>query len=108
MGKVPTQNRQQEIRRLISNLVWDYNISVEDLQDLIEGKKERAGHYTRERFFLKLLESYSWFTILKIFDPEQVLDLLMRSDLNKLKRKSLVSKYEYIQKRLQQILPASN
>jgi hypothetical protein len=46
-----TLNTQQEITRLLGNLVWDYNISVEDLQDLIEGNKERAGHYTRERFF---------------------------------------------------------
>jgi hypothetical protein len=103
-----TQKNQQEVIRLLGNVVWDYNISIEDLQDLIEGRKERAGHYTRERFFLKLLESYSWFTILKILRPEQILDLLTRSNLNKLKRKSLVSKYEYIQKRLQQTLPASN
>jgi len=103
-----TPNDQQEIKKLLSNLVWDYNISVEDLQDLIEGRRKRAGHYTREHFFLKLLESYSWFTILKILPPEQILDLLERSNLNKLKRKSLAKKYEYIQKRLQQALSASN
>lgn len=103
-----TPKDQQEIKKLLSNLVWDYNISVEDLQDLIAGRKEKAGHYTRERFFLKLLESYSWFTILKIIPPEQILDLLIQSNLNKLKRKSLAKKYEYIQKRLQQALSASN
>ena len=92
---------------LINKLAWDYNIEIEDVLDLIECRKERAGHYTREGFFLKLLESYSWFTILKILSPEQILELLTSTNINKLRTKSLVKKYEYIQKRLQQTLSAS-
>ena len=101
-------NKSLQIKnRLLKSVVWDYNIGIKDLQDLLDGRKERAGHYTRESFFLKLLESYSWFTILKILSPGQILELLTSSNINRLRTKSLVKKYEYIQKRLQQTLSAS-
>ena len=97
-----------EINRLLNNVIWDYTFNVNDLKDLLEGKKDNVGHYTKESFFLKLLESYTWFTLLKIFTPQQILHLLTISNINKLKKKSLVNKYEYLQKRLQQALSTSD
>ena len=85
--------------------MWGYRISPEDVDAVLKGKPERAGHYTREAIFIKLLESYSWFTILQLFSPLEVKKLLTDDVIKRLRFKSLQTKYEFVQKRLQQIIP---
>lgn len=92
---------------LYRQLVWDYRISADDLAALIEGRKERAGHYTRSDIFKKILESYSWFTVLKIFTPAQVQELLSDDLIKSLRMPSLQQKYAFIQKRLRETLPVT-
>ncbi len=96
-----------EKKRLFEQIMWDYNIPPEDIEAVFEGKQTHAGHYTRETLFLKLLESYSWFTILQLFTISEIQELLTGSTINKLRSKSLRTKYEFVQKRLQEIISAS-
>lgn len=93
--------------KLIKQLLWDYNIAVEDAMAVLEGKKKQAGHYTREKLFIKILESYSWFTILQIFTPEEIKKLLTTSLVSKLRSPSLQKKYEFVRKRLQEVIPSA-
>ena len=74
---------------LLTELIWDYEIPGEQVLDLLEGKRETAGPYTAETIFRKLLESYSWFTILGILGPERVLLLLTDRTIESLRFKSL-------------------
>ena len=96
---------QTERKKLISQLLWDYNISTVDIDAVLKGEKQRAGHYTREMLFQKILESYPWFTVLKLFTPVEISCLLTSNTINKLRSPSLKKKYEFVQKRLQQIVP---
>lgn len=89
---------------MFKNIIWDYDFEIDDLQELISGKKKSIGHYSKELIFQKLLESYSWFTLLTIFPPEDMLQILNSLNLKKLRTKSLVNNYEYIQSRLQRTL----
>ena len=89
---------------LMRSLMWDYNISPEDCLDVLEGTREKAGHYTEATLFCKLLESYRWFTILKIIQPERVLDLLTDNVIHSLRFKSLSERYAFIRKELQRTL----
>jgi len=93
---------KQERSRLLKQLMWDYNISVEDIEALLSGKKEKAGHYSRETLFKKMLESWSWYTILQVFTPDEINDLLTDEVINRLRTISLKKKYEFVKKRLQQ------
>ena len=92
--------------KLIEKILWDYNIPVEDAIAVLEGKKKQAGHYTREKFFIKILETYSWFTILQIFTPVEIKMLLTTSLISKLRSPSLQKNYEFVRKRLQKIIPS--
>ncbi|MCX6259091.1 MAG: hypothetical protein NTW49_14500, partial [Bacteroidia bacterium] len=56
----------EEKLKFMRSLMWDYNIPPEHCLEVLEGTREKAGHYTHAGLFRKLLESYSWFTVLKI------------------------------------------
>ena len=94
--------------KILRQIMWDYKIPPEDVMEVLEGKKEKAGHYTRETLMVKLLESYPWFTIVELFTPEELRKLISDKVINKLRFKSLRTKYEFVQKRLHQIVPAAD
>lgn len=89
---------------LMRSLMWDYNIAPEHCLGVLEGKREKAGHYTEATLFRKLLESFRWFTIIKIISPERVLELLTDDVIRSLRFKSLSDRYAFIRKELQRTL----
>jgi hypothetical protein len=95
---------QVERNRLFRQVMWDYNIPVTDIEALFSGKKKQSGHYNRRTLFQKMLESYSWFTLLKIFTPEEIKSLLTNDAINGLRVPSLRKKYEFVKKRLQEVI----
>lgn len=96
-----------EKNKLLNQILWDYNISIEELEDVLTGKKTKAGHYTLEMLFQKMIETYSWFTIIQLFTPNDIQFLLTNQTISKLRSPSLRKKYEFVQKRLHQIIPAA-
>jgi len=87
--------------------MWDYNIPPEHCLEVLEGKREKAGHYTEAALFRKLLESFSWFTILSIIPPERVLTLMSDKTLGSMRFKSLTKRYEFFRDRLQKALSSA-
>jgi len=97
----------EERLSLMRSLMWDYNIPPEECLEVLEGKREKAGHYTEATLFRKLLESYRWFTILSILPPERIYTLLTDEVVQSLRFKSLSKRYEFIRKELQRTLPVT-
>ena len=85
--------------------MWDYNIPIAEIEALLSGKQENAGHYNRQTLFRKMLESYSWFTILQFFPPDEIKGLLTDDIIKGLRTPSLKKQYEFVKKRLQEIIP---
>lgn len=100
-------NRMEKREEILSRLVWDYKITAQEVDAVLKGQKERAGHYTRSSIFLRLIESFPWFTVLSVLTPEEVRDLLTRELIRKIRSPYLRSKYEFIRQRLQAIIPAA-
>jgi hypothetical protein len=96
-----------EKNKLFQQIVWDYDLPAEDIIAVLNGEKMNTGHYTREKLFQKIIESYSWFTILQLFSPIEIRNLLTDQVIEKLRSPSLRQQYEFVQKRLQQLIPAS-
>jgi hypothetical protein len=92
---------------VLKQILWDYAISVEDIEAVLQGDKKQAGHYNQEMIFLKILESYPWYTILQLFSPIQIKYLLTDQVIKKLRSPSLRIKYEFVQQRLQQVIPTA-
>ncbi len=97
----------EERLNLMRSLMWDYNIPPEHCLEVLEGTREKAGHYTESTLFRKLLESFSWFTVLYVLPPERILRLLTDKNLQSLRFKSLTTRYEFIRSRLQKSLSAA-
>jgi len=72
---------------------------------LIDGKTLRAGHYTFESLFIKMVSGLPWFTIVDIVGPEKLKELLTDDVIRKIWPKSVQEKYNYVRKRLQEALP---
>jgi len=98
----------EDRHKMLRQIMWDYNIPPEDVKEVIEGKMEKAGHYTRETLMVKLLESYPWFTLMELFTPEELRKLISDNVVRKLRFKSLRTRYEFVQKRLHQIVPVAD
>ena len=92
---------KDESRELVKKILWDYNISLDKVVDVIDGKREYAGHYNREKLFIKVLESFSWTTVLDIFSLSDVKELLTPGVVSKLRTPSLRDRYDNIRKKLQ-------
>lgn len=65
------QELTEEKRRILSQALWDLNLSPEEFLDIIEGRSNRKWP---ERAFCvaRLLESVNWFDIVKIIEPEKI------------------------------------
>jgi hypothetical protein len=95
----------EEQHLIFRQIMWDYNISPVEVEAILKGKRDTIGHYDKQAIFIKLLESFSWFTIVQLFSPVELRQLLSDDVVKKLRFKSLRTKYEFVQKRLQQIVP---
>ncbi len=96
-----------ERNKLLNQILWDYNVPAEDVEAVLKNEKKFAGHYTREMIFQKMLESYSWFTIIQLLPANEIQNLLTNQVISKLRSPSLRQKYEFVQKRLHQNLPVT-
>ena len=93
--------------KLFRQIMWDYNISSDDIEALFSGERMKAGHYDRETLFRKMLESYSWFTLLNVFTPQEIKILLTNDVIKGFRSQSLKKKYEFVKKRLQEVIPTA-
>ena len=92
---------------LLKQLMWDYNIPPEELEAVLDRRKLLAGHYNRSQLFQKIIETYPWFTVIQLFTPEEVHNLLTEDLIKKLRVPSLKKKYGFIYRRLQEVIPAA-
>ena len=96
-----------ERHKLFRQIMWDYDISAVEVDEVLKGRRDMAGHYDKQAIFIKLLESFSWFTIVQLFSPGELRQLLTQDVIKRLRFKSLRTKYEFVQKRLQTLVPVS-
>ena len=93
--------------KLLNQIFWDYNVRLEDIRAILNGDENVKSQFTKEMIFRKIIESYSWFTVLQIISPIQIQDLLTNQTISKLRSTSLRKKYEFVQKRLHEIIPVT-
>ena len=95
----------QQRDKILKSLMWDYSISAGEMQDLLDGKIEKAGHYTYENLFAKMIKGLPWYTVLQLIPAEKVKELLTDEVINTLWPESVKTQYKYVRKRLQETLP---
>ncbi|MDR1975021.1 MAG: hypothetical protein LBQ31_10220 [Bacteroidales bacterium] len=79
---------------LVKSLNWDYNISAEDILDVVENRKIKAGAFDKESIFLRSLERLNWSDIITLWDMEDMKNLYTSELSSKLFPRSLKQKYD--------------
>jgi len=88
-------------------IMWDCLISKKDIETLLSGDIEQAGHYSQNSLFLKMLQSLPWFSLLEILGQEKIQELLTDELIAKIKSESIRKKYTYVKQRLREIISAT-
>jgi len=99
-------NREEKLE-IYRQLCWDYNIPPEDIEAVLNGEKKNAGHFNRDTLFIRILETYPWFTVIQLLEIEEIHKLLNRNIIGRLRSQALQKKYEFVRKRLQEIIQPS-
>jgi len=79
----------------IKPLFWDYDITEGTLNEILRGELQEAKGITRSKIYSRLLESYSWYQILKIIDSNQIAAILSDDIIEKIWNKPLQKRYQY-------------
>lgn len=95
---MPTQ-RQQKIA-LLNNLIWDYDVSPDELLNVIEEKKQSCPGFTRESLFARCLTVLMWQDITSLWDIDNCISLYTENVRKMLFPKSLREEYDAIFKLL--------
>jgi ABC-type Zn2+ transport system substrate-binding protein/surface adhesin len=93
---------------LLKSLLWDYNISTDEIEQLINGEIDHVYHYTFESFMQKMIQNLPWYTIIRIVPLKRIKEVLTQSFIDKIRQPSLRNKYNYVRNKLQTIVFPSN
>ena len=86
---------QEEVKKYLKQAFWDRAVDTELLNRVLQKKIASFEGITLEKIYLRLLESYSWYTILDILSPECIDEILAEEIVSKIWNKPLQLKYKY-------------
>ncbi len=98
---------REEKLSLMKSLMWDYDIPPEHCLEVLEGTREQAGHYDEYGLFRKMIESYRWYTVIRVLPPERVSELLTENLIAGLRFDWLNKQYTFIKNELPRTLQTS-
>ena len=61
-----------EQERIVKSLLWDCDLSPGDFYQVLKGRKEKAGFFTRETAVKRLIEYQNWYNVLKILSLAEI------------------------------------
>ncbi|MCL2185230.1 MAG: hypothetical protein FWB86_05165 [Treponema sp.] len=65
----------EERLNLMRSLNWDYLDKHEDMLEVIEGKRETSGAFTRDKLFVRSLERLPWHYVTALWGIETIKEL---------------------------------
>ncbi len=86
--------------KIFRQLMWDYNISPEEVDKLVKGEAKFAGHYDINSLFIKILNNLTWYEIIEIINIDKIKILLTDEIINKIRVKSIQKNYAKLKKLL--------
>jgi hypothetical protein len=93
-------SRQNEIRKLLKPILWDYDIDPYDLFLVAVGKRAMVAGFAREKALKRIFERLSWYDLIRVFGLETLKDLLRPEIVETLEPEMLRDKYEFARKTL--------
>ena len=82
----------------LKSIIWDYDVGPGELYEVITGQRAKAGPFTFERLFVRMLERLSWYELIDLLGAEYLKQHLSRQIINKVRFKTLRGRYENVRK----------
>lgn len=87
---------KNQIKSKLKQAYWDSNYNPDDLYELLNSNIEEIKDLTKEKLYIRLLETYSWYSILEIIPQEKINELSNTIIFSKLRNNTLRKRYEFI------------
>ncbi len=84
--------------KILTLILWDYNISPEQVLNVIEGRQTTCGHWDFEAIFIRMLERLSWYDLLHVLGSERIKENLTTEIILRIHNLGQRKRYERIRK----------
>jgi hypothetical protein len=74
----------EDTLELLNGLIWDYDISPDNLARLLDGQIERVGGLDRDALFVRCLERLPWHYVVALWGIETMQELYSSQNRNRL------------------------
>ena len=95
-------NINEKLKEELKKIVWDYEVSLEDLIQILEGRK-KSFSLNREKILARLLLSVNWYKLLEIFGPHILKEILNDEVLKYIHIESLRQDFIYAREVLNEL-----
>lgn len=98
----------EEKKKYLKKAFWDREICGDDLLAILEKRMETSHDVTLAKLYVRLMETYNWYTILKLISFNQRIEIISEEFTNKIWNKPLRTRFEYARRLLSnKTLPTS-
>ena len=78
---------------IIQKLLWDYDVSAEEVVQVIQGEKQKCIHWDFEKLFIRMLEKLNWYDLLYLLGAARIKKELTIARIEKIHNPSLRNHY---------------
>ena len=86
---------REEKLKFMRSLNWDYNVTPEDMLDVLEGKLDKVGPFDKNFLFLRSLQRLPWHYMIGLWGVEAAKELYTPEAAARLWPKSIRSTYDF-------------
>jgi len=88
------------IKAVVSKINWDTPLCDDDLYKIFTGEAGQAGGIDKNWIYARILNTFNWYTVLKIVPQSELSLLLSDKVLNNLFPRQLRNKYQHVRSAL--------
>jgi hypothetical protein len=85
---------KEAVLNLLKEVYWDRKVDKECLYNVLNKKQDEYEGITLAHIYSRLLQSYSWYTIIDIIGASRISDILAEEMLANIWNKDLRAKYQ--------------
>ena len=89
---------EEGIKQILKEINWDTTLTTEDLYKVFKGEVYRIGAVDKNYLYHKILNGYNWYSVMKIFPPHELKNVLSDEVIKRLFPQPLREKYRYVRR----------
>ena len=92
--------QEQELKTVLSKINWDTPLNADELYSVFTGAESYIGGIDKKWIYLRILNTFNWYTVLTIIPEKELPFLLSDEVINNLFPRQLRIKYQHVRSAL--------